>query len=851
MYTLPYDIGISGNLRYQSGQPFSRQIATRLPQGAATVNAEPRGSQRYSKITTLDLPISKAFQIKGLRLDMMLDAYNVTNENTAVNQVELSGPRYQYPLQILGPRVFRFGVIVGFLSSRTCPRGRCSLPMPQNPQGAMRRLASARGGVLSRLLVTWLAFATVNCVTSTPASPPAALLTIETLLEIKHPSRGTWSPDGRRVAYVWDRAGVQNVWVAGTSEGHPAALTHYKTGLVDGLFWSPDSQTVYFERAGDLWQVGGSDDAPRAVWETAEVESGVTRSPDGTRVAFVRDGDLWMRSLTGEDSGIRLTNTPESESGPVWSPDGKLLAFTITSSVRREEIPDFVGSKISFRWLERAPSQVAVVPATGGAVARVALGPGTLSAPRWIDSARLSLQRVSPDLTTREILVADAGGGESRVLHRDVDDKWWSLTYLGPEPVPSPDGRWIAFLSDRDGWDHVYVVPAAGGTAVQVTRGGYEASRLAWSPDSRRIAFDQNQGDNPGRRQLAVAEIGSQPEKAQILSLTSGTGTNTEPFWAPDGRRLLYQHTDPRNSADLYIVSAEPSAPQRRLTESMPAGIDRSALIEPRFVRYPATDGKLVPAYLFVPKGLDLSRRHPAIVWIHGDGITQNYDGWHVRRDYAVYYSFHQYLSQKGYVVLAIDYRGSIGYGKEWRQGHFRDLGGRDYGDIAAGMTYLKTLHYVDTEHVGVWGLSYGGFLTLQALTVTPELFRCGIDVAGVVDWRDWYKDPDGPWVKGRMGSPSEDPELYRRTAPVERVDRIVRPLLVLHGTADFNVPFLESVRLVDAATKAGKDIEFMMYPGELHYFHRGHVLSDAWRRVERFFDSHLRSNLPRPAGQP
>jgi dipeptidyl aminopeptidase/acylaminoacyl peptidase len=215
-------------------------------------------------------------------------------------------------------------------------------------------------------------------------------------------------------------------------------------------------------------------------------------------------------------------------------------------------------------------------------------------------------------------------------------------------------------------------------------------------------------------------------------------------------------------------------------------------------------------------------------------------DGRRAASDHAVRGRHDRHARQKGYVVLAVDYRGSIGYGKAWRQGHYRDLGGRDYEDVAAGMDYLKTLGFVDATRVGVWGLSYGGFMTLQALTVTPDLFRCGIDVAGVVDWRDWYRDPDGPWIKGRMGSPEENAELYRRTAPIERLDRLVRPLLVLHGTADVNVPFLESVRLLEVATRLGKPVDFMMYPGEFHYFQRAHVLRDAWQRVERFFDQHL-----------
>jgi dipeptidyl aminopeptidase/acylaminoacyl peptidase len=131
--------------------------------------------------------------------------------------------------------------------------------------------------------------------------------------------------------------------------------------------------------------------------------------------------------------------------------------------------------------------------------------------------------------------------------------------------------------------------------------------------------------------------------------------------------------------------------------------------------------------------------------------------------------------------------------------------------------------------------------MALQALTVTPDLFRCAIDVAGVEDWNDWYRDPGGPWIRARMGRPEENQELYRRLSPIYHVEAIRRPLLVLHGTSDVNVPFLESVRLVDVLSKARIAVEFAMYPGEFHYFQRTHVLRDAWTRAERFFAKYLK----------
>jgi dipeptidyl aminopeptidase/acylaminoacyl peptidase len=672
-------------------------------------------------------------------------------------------------------------------------------------------------------------------------NPQPGDLTIEALVGIRHPSKAAFAPDGQHVAFAWERAGAENVYVVRSLAGEPVALTHHDSGLVAGLFWSRDGRTVYFERQGHLWQVAASGSEPeQPVFTTPEGEAGFAPSHDGSRVAFSRKGDLFVRNLA-DGRETRLTETVEEEAVPVWSPDDRWLAFESFSSTPLEETPEYAGGKIGFRSQQGLAAHAAVVSATGGKVVPLARTDGTETSPRWLDASHLTLHRLSQDLRTREVVVVDAATGEGRVLFRETDPKFWSLVFLAAEPVPSPDGRLVAFVSDRDGFDQAYVVPAGGGEPRQITGGPIEVSRLSWSPDGSRLAFDANSQERPGSRQVMVAEVSAGVASARVLAVTSGRGTNTGAAFSPDGMKLLYQHTDPRNSADLFLAEVRNGTEPRRLTHSLPAQVDPTELVEGELVHYPSRDQKPVPAYLFVPKGLDRTRKHPAVVWVHGDGITQNFDGWHTRRDYAIYYSFHQYLLQRGYVVLAVDYRGSIGYGRDWRQGHYRDLGGRDYEDVAAGVDFLRGLGYVDTDRVGIWGLSYGGFMALQAVTVTPERFRCAIDVAGVPDWRDWYHDPDGPWIRARLGRPEDEPELYDRTSPIHRLDRIVRPLLVMHGTADVNVPFVESVRLVDALQKAGKSVDFVMYPGEFHYFQRAHVLRDAWERAERFFDVHLR----------
>jgi dipeptidyl aminopeptidase/acylaminoacyl peptidase len=699
----------------------------------------------------------------------------------------------------------------------------------------------------------------------TTAGLTTAGLTIEALIDIRHPSNPIWSPDSRSVAFMWERAGVSNLYVAPADGTRPPAAITTDGRQVGNPFWSADSRTIYFTREGQLIgapATGGS--APRQVWPEMPGR-GVTPSPDGAWVAYVAGagrgsagpGEIRVRSLAdGSDRTVASFSGPIG--GVAWTPDGRRLTFTSGGggrrSIRHEQTPEYSGSKIIYTVNQNVPGDPAetyVVPLSGGTPARIDTGGGGgRGGPRWIDDTHVVFDRTS-EFKRRTTMIADVTTGAVRTVREDVKTTFWSMVGgAGGGSQPSPDGRFIALLSDRDGWDHLHVLPASGGEAVQITRGAFEAWRPSWSPDSTRIAFDSNEGENPGRRHLYVATIGADPTRATIRQLTTGRGTNIDPAWSPDGTKLVYQHTDPQNSADLFVIDAtRPGATPVRLTDSLPPSIDRAALVDPELVHYPGPDGKPVPAYLFVPKNLDRSRRHPAVVWIHGDGVNQNYDGWHVQRNYAVYYSFHQYLLQQGYVVLAPDYRGSIGYGSAWREGVYMDVGGKDFRDAALAGDYLETLDYVDGDRLGVWGLSYGGFFTLLAVTEMPERYGAAVNVAGVADYAMYYEDPyHGSWTESRIGRPDQHPEVYAQASPVSHVDRLVTPLLVLHGTADVNVPYLHSVRLIDELLKKGKGplVEFMTYPGEFHYFTREHVLRDAWTRVDDFFARHLR-----PEGRP
>ncbi|MBA3269947.1 MAG: S9 family peptidase, partial [Acidobacteria bacterium] len=635
---------------------------------------------------------------------------------------------------------------------------------------------------------------------------------------------------------------VSSVFLASaTSRAAPRELRDAGPSL-NGAFWSADGQALLVPKDGDLWRVPLDGTAGMPVWTTSAAESNIVLSPDGGRVAFVRGREIVVRALVeGRESTAVRDDRPIG--GVSWSPDGQHLIYTAGArAIRHEHTPAYSGAKIIYTTNENVPGQTFVVPASGGLATTLLVSGGGQR--RWLDRTRFLFERTSPDFKRRTTFVADLTGSQPTVLHEIVEEKFWSMTGdAGANAQPSPDGKWVAFLSDRDGWDHLYVMPAGGGVPVQITKGRFEAWRPQWSPDSQRIAFDANQPGHYGTRHLYVATIGDQPSRAVVDVVTSGRGTNVAPQWSPDGTRLVYQHTDPQNSADLFVI--EPATNNIvRLSDSMPATIDRSALVAPEVVRYAGPDGQEVPAYLFLPKNLDRTKKHPVVVWIHGDGVNQNYDGWHVQRNYAVYYTFHQYLLQKGFIVIAPDYRGSIGYGRAWREGVYMDVGGKDAQDAWMVTNHLKTLPYVDLARVGVWGLSYGGFFTLIAVTDQPQMFRAAVNVAGVVDYAMYYEDPyHGGWTASRIGTPDQNPAVYAMASPVSKIDRLRTPLLVLHGTADVNVPYLHSVRLIDEALKKGKShlVEFMTYPGEFHYFTREHVLRDAWRRVDDFFDKHLK----------
>jgi dipeptidyl aminopeptidase/acylaminoacyl peptidase len=659
----------------------------------------------------------------------------------------------------------------------------------------------------------------------------------------------TLSPDGSRVAFISRQSGGGSQLLVHTFATNADQQIAHAEGNIGSVSWSPDGKRLAF-----VSSTGGGGRGGRGGRGARGNGPAMTPGqPDGGRGAANEASDLMVARVDG-GAGSTLAHGDGPMQGVSWSPDGATLTYS--SGIAAVTIPHYssppeIGAKIIFVATERAAGDAKgfAISAAGGTPQALAAGGGRGigfggrgGGGNWLDATHTLSMRSSADGKTRTWEAIDITGGAPKALHEEHEDKFFSAVNTTVSSI-SPDHKWLLFTADSTGWDQIYVMPTAGGEPVPITKTPGEHWRAVWSHDSKRIAWDANTADAPGDRQIQFATIGDDPSQATITTVTSGKGVNTAAEWSPDDARILYQHTDAQNSPDLYVAAAAANAKPARITSSMPEGMDHSTFVPPQFVHYPGPDGKPVPAWLFVPKNLDRTKKHAAIVWIHPDGVNQSYDGFHPDRNEGVYYEFHQYLLQQGYIVIAPDYRGSIGYGRDWRNDVYMDVGGKDATDARMAYQYLKTLGYVDSDRVGVWGLSYGGFFTLLAVTHEPTWFRAAVDVAGPADYHLYYDDPyHGGWTTSRIGTPEEHPDVYDQADPQKDVGKIQHPLMVLAGTADVNVPFINSAMLIDALLKAGKGdlTTFMMYPGEFHYFDRSFVVRDAWRRVDEFFKQNL-----------
>lgn len=584
---------------------------------------------------------------------------------------------------------------------------------------------------------------------------------------------------------------------------------------------------------------------------------GIDLSPDGAEVAFSwnKSGTFEIYSAPIERERIyQLTDAKERSVSPRWSPDAKHLAFLRDSGGNERFdiwIVDRDGEKernltnepdVMHREIAWSPdgSRIAYVANAGGKAFAVhvvdiasgkkrVLTEGTFddAQPRWSPNGKrlLFTSRRETVRTNSDLFVISAeGGAPTKLQTRDVDGESLDGDW-------SKDGSHIAFTTNTRRRYEIAVATLEGDEVTRVdplTKSIFDETSPAWRPDRRAVLYLHNENAEVSvRRVFAVSHADH--------AVADRPGVHDSIRVGPDGDLVAYLYSGAREPHDVYVTRERMTEP-RRLTRSLPASIDPETLVEPIHVRYPGAMGSEIPALLYIPyaEAIRGDGSPPAIVHVHGGPTRQHYRWWD-RAD--------QWFANNGYVVLAPNIRGSTGYGREFQEGNRQDWGGKDLEDVVKGVEWLGKQRIADPKRVGIYGGSYGGYMTLMALAMYPDRFAAGVSVVGVVSWKTMYDTTRGDlreYVIREFGDPKNDAERYRDRSPITHVSKIEAPLMILQGENDPRVPLSEAEQVVAALRRAGKMHEYYVYKGEGHGFRTRENMIDSVRRAGGWFDRYL-----------
>jgi dipeptidyl aminopeptidase/acylaminoacyl peptidase len=434
----------------------------------------------------------------------------------------------------------------------------------------------------------------------------------------------------------------------------------------------------------------------------------------------------------------------------------------------------------------------------------------------------------SADNTERWLASIDPATGATKVLDRIKDDAW--VRDGGQEWLP--DSRHVWFLAEHDGWMHLYSVDVTTGERKQLTTGKFEVDDVNVSPDGKTFYFRSTE-THSGERQLYAMSVDGGPR----TKMTSTVGSH-QGWIAPDGTTFGLVSSTANRPPEVFLMPNRAGAAAARVTTSPSQEWLSHTWVEGQLVTYKARDGADVQARLYTPEMVGARRdpKAPAVIFVHGAGYLQNaHKYW---SSYYREYMFHHLLASRGYVVLDPDYRASAGYGRDWRTAIYRWMGGHDLNDVVDGAAYLARSHKVDARRIGVYGGSYGGFITLMALFTSPDTFAAGAALRPVTDWAHY----NHPYTSNILNEPQADAEAYRKSSPIYFAEGLKAALLIAHGMVDVNVHFQDSVRLAQRLIELRKENwELAVYPVEDHGFVEATSWADEYKRILKLFETHLK----------
>lgn len=640
--------------------------------------------------------------------------------------------------------------------------------------------------------------------------------TLKQALSYPAPYALTAAAHGARVAWVFNLRGSRNVWVADGPGFTGHQLTHYTgdDGMpIASLRLTPDGRTVVYARGSEtnaqgevadptsnvqqpeqqVWAVDVASGKPRLLGTMNCASEGcedIQVSPDGKQAVWSGQHKLWLAPVSGEQPARPLAYIRGDNLQPRWSPDGKQIAF-VSNRGTHALIGIYRFGSGTLRWID--PS----------------IFHDTL--PRWSpDGSKLAFIRIvgrvlpgQPQPWTIEVW--DVASGKTKIIWQSTDDANGSYLQEGDwedQAFQFAAGNRIVFASQQDGWVHLYSVVADGGPPMLLTPGNFSfQGNVTLTDDGKAVLYSSNQGDVDRRHLWRVAV-----DHPGATALTRGASIEWSPVVTGDGANVVFIGSTATRPAMPFRLT--PHGQQMIAASELSADYPSAQMVVPRQVVFKSPDGLEIHGQLFVPKGTP--KHSPALIFTHGGPSRQMMLGFHPMDAYSDMYAANQYLASRGFVVLSVNYRLSIMYGRAFREpARWGPQGASEYQDVVAGARYLQALPYVDPHRIGLWGASYGGYLTAMGLARNSDIFKSGVDYAGVHDWTGL--------IAGMPGVTAQVKKIAYEASPVASIATWKSPVLLMHADDDRNVPFAQTVDLVQLLRKHDVPYELIVFPDGTH----------------------------------